>query len=103
MKLLLALAAAATLTAPAIAQPAAAPVSVVVSLADLDLSGAAGHRRLDRRIARAAQAACGPASTVDLVGQRRVRDCRITAAASVTPQRDAALAQAPIAVASAAR
>lgn len=102
MKLLIALAAAA-LAAPLAAQPAAAPVRVVVATADLDLATTAGQSRLDRRIARAAEAACGATSAVDLVGQNRARNCRIAAVRSATPQRDAALAQAPLALASAAR
>ncbi|TRW18184.1 UrcA family protein [Glacieibacterium frigidum] len=99
MKLLLALAAVVSLGAPAIAQP----VSIVVGTADLNLASATGQTRLDRRIARAAEAACGAASTIDLVGQKRVRDCRVAAVASAAPQRDAVLALAPVAVASAAR
>lgn len=103
MKLLLSLAAVATLAAPAVARPAAPPVRIVVSTGGLDLASAAGQDRLDRRIARAADTACGTASSVDLVGQRRVRVCRSEAVRAALPQRDAALAQAPLAVAAAAR
>lgn len=53
------------------------PIETVrVSLADLDLSSAAGQRALDSRINRAVIEVCGTASEVDLEGLNEVRACR---------------------------
>jgi UrcA family protein len=60
---------------PAAAEPL--PVaSVTVSIADLDLSTAAGQRAFDARVNRAVVELCGEAADVDLAGLNAVRDCR---------------------------
>ena len=66
---------------PALAEPVAAQdinVSIVRTV-DLDLSTQAGRRALDHRLVHAARDVCGTASDVDLVGQNKVRACRVNA------------------------
>lgn len=89
---LLAALAAGPVDAPASGQDAAQ--SIVVRSADLDLASARDRARLERRIARAAEAVCRPESTVspELVSEAR-RCVRETVAASrvgVGPERLAA-------------
>ena len=80
---------------PATAQdPVAAPASVSVGYADLNLQTAAGQAELDRRIARAVNEVC---PTPDLRVLHRVAAsdaCRETAGASAAKQRQQALASA---------
>lgn len=85
------------LVAPASAQLATTvsePVQVVVHAADLNLASAEDVTRLDRRIWRAATAACGPVSTLDLVGRNVAERCVVNTAATMRPQRDRLVAQA---------
>ena len=96
MKTVLALAAlaAAFTAAPAAAQE---PIlanggTIVVRTADLDLSSDRGVAKLDRRILAAAQLACGTASDFDVRGKNKARRCVDETVASVSPQRDAAIA-----------
>ena len=63
--------------APTLAQPAHTPINVsIVRTADLDLSSAAGQRRLEHRLTRAAYEVCGTASDADLKGKNDVNACR---------------------------
>ena len=97
MKKMLTLAAfaAALLVAPASAQPGSTPSPTqTVSYADLDLSRSSDVERLDRRIARAAQAACGPVSSSDPRGKIEARRCRAQAQQAAALQRDRAIASA---------
>lgn len=61
---------------------------------DLRLDRAADVERLNRRILRAAQAACGSAPDFDVRGRNDVRRCRVRTVASVADQRDRAIAAA---------
>jgi UrcA family protein len=99
-----AFASAAALAGVAAAQTTVAPVvvspgdSIVVSYADLDLSGSAGMSVLKGRVSRAADRLCGQRSRIlDVELQRR--DCRAFALAGAAPQiaaaRGAALASGP--------
>ena len=63
------------MAAPAVASPLELRTEIV-SIADLDLSSAAGRDRLERRVASAARRVCGWASPVDLKGFTRMRTCR---------------------------
>ena len=73
-----------------------------VRTADLDLSRPSHVTRLDRRIARAAQDVCGPASTFDVVGQNETRRCRVNLERRLSPQRDRLVTAAlPITIAAA--
>jgi UrcA family protein len=94
MKILLSFAALAAALAggPAVAQTHAAPATVTVRYADLDLASAAGRRTLDRRIGLAVRDACGTASDVDLHGRNIVAACRTETRAAAAAQRAAAFA-----------
>ena len=86
---------------PALAQPPVETTSFVQT-ADLDLSSKAGQRALNHRLSQAVKEVCGNASPSDLVGQNRIRDCRVDALASLASERDqriAAVSGSPIAVA----
>jgi UrcA family protein len=95
MKTLLSLAAlaAAFTSLPASAQ-SAAPASVAVSTADLDLHSPAGIAALDRRIQVAIRTLCGEASDVDVHGKNAVGRCRAETLATIAPQRAQAIALA---------
>lgn len=69
--------------------------AVAVRHADLNLRTPKGVARLDRRIWRAADEACGAVSTTDLVGMNRRSRCVVAAVAAAGPQRDAVLALSP--------
>jgi UrcA family protein len=92
MKILLPLVtfAAAIAAGPALAAPAPSAPQVV-HYADLDLSGAAGRRELDRRIGIAVREACGSASDADLHGRNLVQRCRVETRQAVA-RKTAALA-----------
>ena len=95
MKLTLALMGAALCVTPAFGQnPAFENRSQRVAVGDLDLASEAGIRTLNRRIRYAAEAACGTASDADPAGKNEVRRCRIETAASVSAQRQQAIAAA---------
>lgn len=70
------------------------PVRIVVPAGDLDLGTARDVARLDIRIHRAAAAACGPVSTLDLVGRNVAARCTAATAAAMRPQRDRLVEQA---------
>ena len=70
---------------------AAAPQSIAVSYADLDLSNTVGREILDRRIANAASTLCGEFRSVELGWAAAVQACRAETIASTQPQRNAAL------------
>ena len=79
----------------AAAQSAApSPATRTVSHADLQLDRNADVRRLDRRIARAAEAVCGTASDADLAGRNAVIRCRDATIASAKARRDVMIARA---------
>jgi UrcA family protein len=59
-----------------------APRSVAVSFADLNLKSDAGKARLERRIALAASAVCGPVDRLSLTERRTNEDCRSRAIAN---------------------
>lgn len=84
---------AASLPAPAVAQPGSGP-RVAVSYADLDLGTAAGRAALDLRLLHAARTACGTPSSADPLGQARLDACVAEARAAAAAQRDAAIALA---------
>jgi len=62
--------------APALSEPVRPQTSIVVQMADLDLSTEAGRQQLDHRLVNAAREACGSASDVDLAGKNAERACR---------------------------
>jgi len=92
--LLFAAAAAASipLFSPAGAEARAGEQTQVVRFADLDLGSEDGVRTLDRRIASAAAAVCGPTSDVDPAGKNKVRRCRETAIEEASTRRARVLA-----------
>jgi UrcA family protein len=61
--------------------------SELVRFADLDLGSERGARLLDRRIAVAATALCGPMSDVDLAGKKIIRRCREAVIAGTSADR----------------
>lgn len=62
---------------PALAEPAAANVTVsVVRTADLDLQSNVGREELDHRLVIAAHAVCDTVSAVDLKARNAQADCR---------------------------
>lgn len=87
MKFLIGAALAASTIAPAWAQEP----PVVVPHADLTLTRAADVARLDRRIARAARAACGTPSDADLRARNQAARCLRETVASVAPARARAI------------
>lgn len=92
MKTLLSLAAlAAAFTAMPASAQSAAPTSVAVSTADLDLRSLAGIASLDRRIHAAIRTLCGEASDVDVHGKNAVVRCRTATLAAVSAQRNQAI------------
>ena len=70
----------------------AAPVSVRVSFAGLDLSSAEGRATLDHRITDAVTQVCGDTSVRELDRMIAVRQCRRDAFASARPQVEQAVA-----------
>lgn len=69
----------AALTALTIGQPAFADTvarSADVQYKDLDLRTDSGTRTLERRLSRAVETVCGTAARIDIVGQRKVKDCQ---------------------------
>uniref|UniRef100_UPI0035CB1047 UrcA family protein n=1 Tax=uncultured Sphingomonas sp. TaxID=158754 RepID=UPI0035CB1047 len=77
-----------------LAMPATAQTGdgiAIVHHADLDLSRMRDIKRLDRRISRAAAAACGPVSTIDPVGTNLHVLCTRETIAAARKQRDAAV------------
>lgn len=88
----------------AVAAPAtASPRSIAVSYADLDLSRPAGVAALDRRLARAADAVCGPVDARDLRAMSAARACRTAALSSANAEAKPVIAArtAPVRVQSA--
>jgi UrcA family protein len=67
---------------------------IVVRSADLALNEPRDVVRLDRRVARAAEEACGPISSSDLVGMNRRGRCTRASVAAALPQRDRVVARA---------
>ena len=95
--MLLAMLAAGSVPAPAIATTTAQDrlPDVAVSYGDLNLATDAGIVALDRRIAMAAQAACNDASGLrDIARLREIRQCWADKRRIAMPFRDAALARA---------
>jgi UrcA family protein len=87
--------AAALVSAPAFAAPAADGMSATVRFADLDLATDAGAATLHARIRYAARAVCGgDADQRDLTAMRFQQACRQVAMASAEPQAQLALAAA---------
>jgi UrcA family protein len=90
--------AAATLSAPALAQSTDTMVtaphgrSIVVSIADLDLSSVQDQRRLDDRLWRAARDICTMTRLRDLNEHRLEGRCRETALNRARSQRAALIA-----------
>lgn len=67
------------LTVLSIGQPAFAETvdrSVAVQYTDLNLRSEAGIRTLDRRLSRAVDTVCGTAAQIDIVGQRKIKECQ---------------------------
>jgi UrcA family protein len=86
-----------TIAAAAIAMCAATPAAadpLVVRHADLDLASPAGRAALDRRIARAVEAACGSYFQTSTEEQWDIAACRAGAFAHVRPIKDALVARA---------
>jgi UrcA family protein len=92
MLILAALVAATTPLVPATAETV--PVSATVATHDLDLTDARDRRRLDLRLARAAQSVCGEPSDFDVVGHRKAAECRRDVIGRFIPVRDAMIARA---------
>jgi UrcA family protein len=86
----------AAVAASASALPARAQrtYTVAVDRADLDLTRARDVARLDRRIARAAETACGAPSPYDLAGTNDQPRCTRAAIAATAITRDLAIAAA---------
>lgn len=92
---LLAMFAAITLSAPAIAAPAQFPDQQArVSTSGLDLRTDAGAKALELRILRAATELCGQPSSFDLLGYRKAQRCRDDAQSAAAAQRNARVASA---------
>jgi UrcA family protein len=70
-------------TNPAAAEPAR---TAVVSTAGLDLSTAAGQRRLELRLLHAASDVCGTPSPADARGRTRYQECRTQVRANAAGQ-----------------
>ncbi|WP_195908369.1 UrcA family protein [Novosphingobium sp. Gsoil 351] len=91
-----------TLAAATFSNPVAASgnnPSVTVGYGDLQLTGTAGRKALDRRIAHAIEHACGVEVQNRLLAEERAaKDCVRAKHAEVAPQRAAALASRGIAV-----
>lgn len=83
--------AAAMLSAPVFAQQ---QWTERVQHSDLRLDRSVDVKKLDRRIWRAAQVACGSAPDYDVSGKNKVRRCHARTVASVADQRDQAIAAA---------
>lgn len=83
---LLMLTASPPLAAQTNAQSNNATHSMGVSYSDLDLRNDKHVRKLERRIARAAQSLCGEASNLDLAGMNDARACRREARLTAQPQ-----------------
>ncbi len=84
--------AAAFLVVPATAQGPAAPTrSMIVKIADLDLTTARGVARLDLRVHRAAVALCGKSPDFDVRGRNEDRRCVAAAKAAAAPPVTAAI------------
>ena len=81
-----------TLAASFAAPATAAPRSVAVSYADLDLSRPAGVAALDRRLSRAADAVCGPVDARDLRASAAARACRTAALSAAAGDAKAVIA-----------
>ena len=85
--------AAAIKAAPALAEPAGAPVAVtIVHTSDLNLASAAGQRQLDLRLSRAAREVCGIASDADVKGKNAARQCRNAVLAAARLKAEAVIA-----------
>lgn len=82
----------ALVSSPVTAEPIQSD-SVTVSIADLDLTSAAGQRTFERRLARAVVELCGEAADVDLAGRNAVRKCRADTMAQAHAAKDQRLAQ----------
>ena len=82
----------ALVSSPVVAEPIQTE-SLAVSIADIDLSSAAGQRTFDRRLGRAVVELCGQAADVDLVGRNAVRKCRADTMAQAHKAKDQRLAQ----------
>ncbi|MBB3348350.1 UrcA family protein [Sphingomonas sp. BK069] len=82
------------LVAPVLAQDA--PAAIAVSYQDLDLARAGDVSKLDLRIARAADTACGRVSSIDLAGIVDKPRCRHDAIVSARLLRDRAVAAAGV-------
>jgi UrcA family protein len=76
----------------------AAPPSVAVSYADLDLASSNGLERLDDRIRHAARRLCSEGGTRPLRDRIAERRCVADALATAQPQFQAAVARTPGAV-----
>jgi len=85
----LGLLASALLATPVLAEaPLTGQNRTIVRTADLDLASANGQRRLDRRLVRAVNQACGIASDADLAGSNAVRRCREVTHAGIALERN---------------
>jgi UrcA family protein len=62
--------------APVLAAPQIESVSLVRT-SDLDLTTEKGRATLQHRLANAAADVCGTASSADLVGSNKIRECRV--------------------------
>ena len=81
----------ALVSSPVVAEPIQAE-SLAVSIADLDLTSAAGRQAFDRRLGRAVVELCGQAADVDLAGRNAVRKCRADTLAQAHRAKDQRLA-----------
>lgn len=84
--------------APALAN---APKAAHVGIADLNLASAQGVAELDRRLDRAVKTVCATGPAADLRTTLAARSCLVKTKATAALQRDAAIAAAPVRVASA--
>ena len=84
------------------ASPALAntPRAAHVSVADLNLASPHGVAELDRRLDRAAKTVCSAGPATDLRTTVTARACLVKTRASIAAKRDAAIAAAPVRVAS---
>ena len=91
---MIAAAAATAIAAALFASSSVAAGPAVIHLADLDLSSPAGRATLDRRVARALEAACGSYFQTSPEEAREIDTCRKQSLAEVRPAVATAIARA---------
>lgn len=99
MRVILAFAAAALMSAPALSAPQASQISVHVRTSDLNLATKAGQRALDGRLAMAVVAVCGMPADFSAQESNELSACRADVLKSAQGQVQSAKSRLPVAVA----